>query len=499
VSDAQHIPNIDYLGRCYDVVDTDPLNLGSSAKYENAIDISVEEGRTTQTPDGSYRIPAGVHHKAIFSMSWESQSSVISSSYDFQEEFKVAVNAEAGVQGGFEFSGSASQKDIVRRTESRKQSFVFSRAYQENHGLQLDLSNEDAPLGVTHEFAAAVRRLPLDEFMKVVPSYDEFLGRFGTHVTTEIILGGLAFQRTSGSSSKYLKSRESEDEFKAKAAVQLDALKAEAGAEQARRTAQTVDSEYGLERTSLEFRGGDGSPSGIDASWIASLHQRPTIVKAQMERLSVLLAPRFFPDDPDIWDRANLVDLAISDWIVRKGRPSCDSAPLRYGEALALMVPWTGGKVIQPGILGNWLSKDALTIGFPLGPDRMPRLDAGDVAAVRLESLDGRRAGAAVLAGDAVRMKLLGGDSYLAPDLKVVRNVGSAGAFTVMLAGDDPAAPSRLGEFLLEPDRVVLMKGRPGAPEAFVRIDEGGRYLNLTRSLPYSTGFTLKRCDDSAA
>jgi hypothetical protein len=103
MSDAMRIPNIDYLGRCYDVVDTDPLDLGSSSKYENVIDIDVSEGRTVHTRDGSYSIPIGVHHKAIFSMSWESQSSVVSSSYEFQDEFKKAVSAEAGVAGGFEF------------------------------------------------------------------------------------------------------------------------------------------------------------------------------------------------------------------------------------------------------------------------------------------------------------------------------------------------------------------------------------------------------------
>jgi hypothetical protein len=207
MSDALTIPNIDYLGRCYDVVDTDPLDLGNSAKYENVIDISVSNGVTVHTRDGFYSIPAGVDHKAIFSMSWESQSGVISSSYEFQEEFKVAVNAEAGVGGGFEFSGSTGQKEIRRMTEARKQSFVFSRAYQQNHGLQLDLDSDK--LRVTTGFAAAVRRLPIGDLPNVIGGYEAFLRRFGTHFTKEISLGGLAFQRTSGSSQKYLQSRES--------------------------------------------------------------------------------------------------------------------------------------------------------------------------------------------------------------------------------------------------------------------------------------------------
>ncbi|MBN9511160.1 MAG: hypothetical protein J0I21_18905 [Alphaproteobacteria bacterium] len=506
MSDAARIPNIDYLGRCYDIVDLDPLDLGGSAKYPNVIDISVADGRTVNTRDGTYSIPAGVQHLAIFKMSWESQSSVISSSYDFQEEFKLAVEAEVGVQGGFEFTGSASHKDIVHRTESRKQSFVFSRAYQENHGLQLDLANDKAPLSVTTEFADAVARLPVGEFPSVVPQYQEFLRRFGTHFAKEIKLGGLAFQRTSGSTKRFLVSKQSEDELKAKAAVEVDAFKAGAGAESAHSKAVSVDNEFELERTALEFRGGDGSPSGIDSSWIASLHERPAIVKATMERLTALFSPRFFPDDAQIEEKGLLLELAISDWIVRRGRPSCDTAPLRYGETLVVTLPWNDNKIVQPGLLIQNLPAGGFQPGyeypfaiqFPVKAGS-PVVDIADVAAIRLESTDGRRANATVLAGDSVRIRLLrdGRTSYVGADLTSVNDVAKAAAFTVLFKGDTPATPSRLGEYFVEPDQMIFATGRLGALERFVGLNASTRDLSLHPSVDRAVGFSLKRGDDS--
>ena len=92
------------------------MNVGATSKNQNVIDISVEEGHTVHTRDGYYIVPAGVRHEAPYSMSWESASTVISSSHEFQQELKVAVEADAGVEGGFEFSASASSREMEKQT-----------------------------------------------------------------------------------------------------------------------------------------------------------------------------------------------------------------------------------------------------------------------------------------------------------------------------------------------------------------------------------------------
>ncbi len=461
MADPVLIPNSDYLGRCYNVVDMDPLNLGATAKSENAIDLDVGEGRTTTTHDGSYTIPAGVHHRGVYSMSWETQSSIISSSAEFQEEFKQSVEADAGVEGAFEFSASHSLREVSKQAESRKDSFVYSRAYQEDHRLTLDLANPKTPLAVTPEFADAVDELLPPDAPDWVQPYQALVKRFGTHYTTEIVLGGLAFQRTTGSSKTFLKSSESEESLKAHAGVQIKAMKAGATAEESKSVAAKTDSENHLERTALEFRGGDGSPSGIDESWIKSLHERPAIVKAKLDRISTLLTGRFFPDDEYIDNKRFLLDQVINDWIVKKGKPGCETAPLRCGEPVVLALPWADGKTVQLPTL------DGVTLGYRV-KNGQPAYDTADSVALRLEDVDGRRSDGVILAGDRVRVKHIGRDKYLATDAKgwlnLTGDAAQATTFSLLHHGDNPQAPSRLGEFFLEPDKLILMTGRPGAP-----------------------------------
>jgi hypothetical protein len=134
------------------------------------------------------------------------------------------------------------------------------------------LDNDKATLEVTPEFRAAVLALPFrDDEPDWKAKYEGFVQWFGTHFTKRIALGGLAFQRTSGIASTYLKSAESEQTLKSKASVQVEAFKGGASAEVARATASKTDQESSLERTSLEFRGGHGSPTGINDEWITSL------------------------------------------------------------------------------------------------------------------------------------------------------------------------------------------------------------------------------------
>lgn len=450
-------PNQDFLGRCYDIVTLDPLDLASSAKYENAIDIRATDGHVVETRDGKFMVPAGVNHKGIFSMSWESQSRLISSSYEFQQEFKVAVEADAGVDGVFEFSGSASRSEVSRLTESRKNTYVYSRAYQQNHGLELDLGDDEAPLALTSSFSNAVKRLLVGEFAAVRDAYDQFLARFGTHFTTRIILGGMAFQRTTGSARTWLSSSEKEEELKAKASVQVEAFKAGAGTDLAQKKASTVDAESNLERTSLEFRGGTGSPTGIDDSWIQSLDEKPAVVKAKLEKLSALLTSRFFPDLADIDARRELLECAIYTWVKTKGTPGCDKQPMQYGERFAFCFAFPGRPLPTPGLL--WAEEKSASLFWP----RPGQTASRPIAFATFERASGRGAGT-ILAGDEVRVRMTGTPFLLAlgetnPFTTVA---GADTVFTILHHGDDPVRPTRAGEYFLEQDSIQLS---PAAPD----------------------------------
>jgi hypothetical protein len=494
------IPNIDYLGRSYDVVEMDPLNLGATSKNQRVINISVAQGHTAITPDGYYIVPAGVRPSKPYGMSWETASTVMSSSYEFQQQLKVAVSAEAGVEGGFEFSASASSRDMERQTGSRKRTFVYSRAYQEDHILDLALDNPQAPLAVTPEFRNAVLDLPYPGQMPDwAARYEAFLQRFGTHFTKGISLGGLAFQRTSGLATTYLRSSESERTLETKAGVQLEAARANVSAQAAVATANKTDQEYSLERSLLEYRGGQGSPSGINDQWVQSLVDRPAIVKAKLERLSYLLTPRFFPGEDFIDELRKLLDIAIDNWIIAKGRPTSETAPLRYGEAVALIMPTPDGKIQQLGGIFDPAdrpgARGSKCIEFPLWKNGQPFYPETMKAALRVLSDDGSNKNAVILAGDQVRIEVID-LGFFNQGMELTRNPSDAGRFTILHCDDNLRAPGRIGEYFQSSDRIAFLRAGAndqGFTVSNERILKVGS-VDQKNALP----FLLRRCAERA-
>ena len=181
------------------------------------------------------------------------------------------------------------------------------------------------------------------------------------------------------------------------------------------------------------------------------------------------------------------------------------TAPLRYGEPLALVLKWAApSNVTQPATLRKDSRGEFLS--FPV--DKMaPRImpDALANPAVRLESLDGRRMGSTILAGDRVRVGLCSSGSYAGkgspgnPDSTYpwVINVAAAGAFTILHSGDDPISPSRLGEYFLEDDKVNFVIGEIGAqPKGYIIVELSSRYLHWIEGFRTGADFSLKRCDE---
>jgi MAC/Perforin domain-containing protein len=487
------IPNRDLLGCTYDLVTMDPLNLGSTAKNQNVIDIDVEDGHTVRTRDGLYVVPKGVRHEAPFSMSWETMSTAMSSSYEFQQELKMAVSADAGVEGGFEFSASASSRDMERLTGSRKRTFVYSRAYQEDHILDLSLGDPKAPLAVTPEFRDAVLALPCpDETPDWEKQYEKFLDDWGTHFTKGITLGGLAFQRTSGLATTYLRSTESQRTLESKASIQLEAVKGGASPQAAVATASKTDQEFNLDWGKLDFRGGLGDPSAIDRAWIESLVARPTIVKAKLERLSYLLTPRFFPEQEYINQLQRLLDGAISRWILTRGRSITDTAPLRYGEAVAMIWPSSDGKTGQIGGLFD-PAKGSIGIEFPVR-NGQPVYPETMKAALRLLSGDGSNKNMAILAGDQVRIEVIEVGLF-DREMRLTKNPSDAGRFTVLHHDDNLRSPGRVGEYFQSSDRVAFLPAGANNRCLQVRDPNGQRTLVFQAfgDSPYSA-FLLRRC-----
>jgi len=213
---ANPIPNIEYLGACFNIVTMDPLSLASTALTKTIFDFSKTRS------DNSFSVPEGVSCRTILKTSYDWMTSVVSSAAELQTTLKQSAEASAGLKGLFEFSGSASYKDIKSQTESRKRSFVYSRALVELVAVSADIEDKGSGLKLEDSFRRAVADLPAQYEAEAATKLEKFIGRFGTHFAWHVTLGGMATQRTSGLASRFLKSSDTQLELKAKAKVVIE-------------------------------------------------------------------------------------------------------------------------------------------------------------------------------------------------------------------------------------------------------------------------------------
>jgi hypothetical protein len=334
---AGEINGLEFVGKCYDVLTVDPLNLGGSAKGANAIDLA-RDGVGTYT-QGGYTMPRGASLHSPFSTEVTTSRSLIRNSFDFQNEVSSSFEASAGLGGLFEYSASTSFKEISTVSESRKRVFSYVTVYVQNHivGLELD---DPSVLRLGAEFARAVAALPARrETSADRQAYASFVQRFGTHFAKRVALGGMAYSRVSSSASSIATSKEKEESFKASASVEIEAFKSGASATDAHKRVEKSDQENEIDRTQLVFRGGIGNTHEIADDWFSGLEDRPAPIpfRSELERQSTLLTSAFFPNDAAIDAKRQALDAAIDDYIIENG--GMLDGVIRYGEKLAM---WYG-------------------------------------------------------------------------------------------------------------------------------------------------------------
>jgi hypothetical protein len=503
---ARPIPNIEYLGACYDAVRMDPLSLASTALAQSVFDLSETSSVTTSI--GAFDVPKGVTHHTVLRENYDSVSGVISSVNEFQDTFKRTVEVDAGVKGAFEFTGSQSYKNIKKETQSRKHSFVYTRAVVEIHSPSVDIADPGSGLKLGRAFRDVVANLPAGVSETSTPPWKGFIQRFGTHFAWNITLGGMATQRTTGLTSKFLRSEETEEQLKAKAKLVIDKVTAGASVDQAQTSVRSSDDEDKLERTRLEFQGGIGSITGINNTWRESLSGQPAVISAKLKRISELLTHNFFPGDASIEFKRLMLDYAIDEYIYQNGEPALIEAPLEYGESLLLTLPWTDGKTLWPPIVGLDAQQQPGSLQW-LVDKGAPRTESPQPANMALESTDGRRGKRPILAGDEVFLRHVPSSSYLMsgsesnPTAKFTKNKNNAVRGVILHAGDVARSPARLGEYFAESDLVSLAFAPLGSSSDGLGVMASGRFLSAAttpagRTRGPLTGFKLVRWDPAA-
>ena len=326
------ISGIDYLGRCFNIFDLDPLNMGATAKGPRALRLGAE----TYRQEG-HEVPLGVNLRSPYATEVRTTEEIIYNSLDFESELSRSLEVEAGFEGegcSGKFGASKSFKEIVQLTQSRKQIFKYCIITVQNHMAELEDLSKAA---VTDEFARAVRALPADGAGDAArKAYEGLIEKFGTHFAAQLSIGGLAYQRISTTVNAYKSSSEVQKSFGANASIEIKIFSAGTKSTEAEKQARTLDSENEMTRTALSFRGGTGSRYEVIDGWFSDLHERavPIPLGCRMRRLSELLSPGFFPDVPAIDAKRVRLNQELSRYFDERGGEL--GVELRYGDRVQI-------------------------------------------------------------------------------------------------------------------------------------------------------------------
>jgi hypothetical protein len=319
------IIGVEWLGQCYDIVELDPLSLSASNKVQGRV-FHVDANGASDEEVGGYRVPTGVLLTNVLNTEIRTTKEVIYDSFDFRTKITRDFGLTSKFGGLFELSASASSKEAEDRTASGERVLklaMMTRAYQ-----HVALRRTTAPTGepeldaarlrpwMSKAFASAVRELPAKESS----IYRTFIETFGTHFAAELTLGGVAYEILSIESREISEGKLSESTLEMVAKAGLEGFEAGLTAKEATEEARKTDSKYKIERSEIKFVGGKGGTE-LQSSWVAEVDAEPAPIfpRSDFARLSAALTAGFFPDDPEIEVKRQLLDDAIDLYVLEEG------------------------------------------------------------------------------------------------------------------------------------------------------------------------------------
>ena len=413
------ISGLDFLGRGVDLLELDAFDVANSCKPVQLIFTTKGE---TYEKEG-YTISSGVEAFLQPQTTVEGATTLMSNAYDFQREFSESIEANAGVEGIFEFSASKTFKSTARESASREEVFTYLIAHHTLCVATLDLSGVQAKfLKLNGNLKNAVKNLPV---VADKTAYQNFIQTFGTHFLHTLTLGGMAYSKISSKEVTQSSSSSVEQAFKTDARFTIK--KASAGASHETGTAenQTRDQANKITRSSICYVGGKGDPEQIDSAWVDSVKEMSVpIISTKgkkgnfvLRRISELFSPGLLEDEDSaaLATKKKLLDEETTRYIKQRGGEECGR--IRYGQPLKLTAVRSG--------LRLYYCPDRK--GEPPLYDRNPSeaLEQGSSEAIFVLNRSNQVSGDDVLAGDRTTLAIQGSNKYV----KFINTDGS-GSFT---------------------------------------------------------------------
>jgi len=311
--------NCNWLGLGYDLVYLDPENYAAPA-FENPdlslppVVFALERGTQSGTAMNgtTFMLPRGVNFfPGSAGSKFDSTLREIKSGNDYRDEMRGSVDLSGEVKGYLSVSGSASFKDVQKRTENSEARIWQVKGEVEGHRLQLKL---DSPkeLTLSPRFQKAIQNLG-DSL-----SYEDFIDAWGTHFASTTVYGGKAYFKLEVTKD-YVKDRHlNQKDFSAAVEGTFKMVSASIGVSGGSTTERTNTEEDLFQKIRSVAYGGEGSviERNIAAynAWATSVRENPTVLRLTLTEYSELLTSKFF-SDPNIRDKRKHLKSAIGKYL----------------------------------------------------------------------------------------------------------------------------------------------------------------------------------------
>lgn len=326
------IPNVDFLGRGYDLLKLDPLSVGMGAGRKDQVMFRFSPDRMQVTPDGRKRFPLGTVFAPGAGGEIGSQSSSLFSSQDYENRFSESFKAEVGLPEIFNFSASTSYK-AFRQTSTSQQSmstYTDFKVVESTLTLASDGKRFSPELRLDQSFggfAHTVENLPTVDNEQSRKEYQDFILKFGTHFSDRTTFGGRSYQHIEILMEQYSSLVRDEIDVSVEAKATFDITTgagASTGSEKQEKFQKTTEDR----QSDIIFNG--GTPNKNLDTWAGTVADAPAPIELSLQPIHELLVPAYFPDvdETDLLTRKNLLRLATEHYLQTEGHAS--SVVVRY-------------------------------------------------------------------------------------------------------------------------------------------------------------------------
>lgn len=330
----ERLHNWDFVGRCYDALKVDPLDIETGDKFPMAFEIK----KFDNTRDGRFKKPACTDHIPSTGGGYQQNTKSVSSSYDFhsfiQQDGSLTVSDPTGAL--YSATLSASFKETRDTTQEGTAVVTYTsmtvRCYQLQLKSKLELKSKPGLLKLDPVLDAAVGSLPASDG---ADAFASFIDQFGTHYAHRVLFGGRAHQRITIAKSDYSSFLEAGLDVQAEAKATFDVASGQVKGGSSSVQRQKFVNATKNSTESIVFAGAYAQLAlGID-TWASAVHDDPAPIQVELHPLSELLTQDFFPHDSLIAAKQQRLSDAIDGYLASKG-DDVRKAVLHYGDEVVL-------------------------------------------------------------------------------------------------------------------------------------------------------------------